>query len=83
MRRVFVNENDAIPGQEWFLNRQYPLTVEIVEGDMEAMSALIEKTFDRVVYRDDRSHKTALEEYVEGYVRRYVKKIASNHSKVC
>lgn len=74
MRRVFVNDNDAIPGQEWFLNRQYPLTVEIVKGDMEALSVLIEKTFDRVVYRGDRSYTTVL----EGNVRTYVRKVASN-----
>ena len=78
MNKVFVTESSAIPGKEWFLNRDYPLTPDIVYADLIAMQRLVEQTIARVT-KSEQTDDTPLRDEI---TQRWITKVVQTTDKV-
>lgn len=70
--RVFISETGAIPGQEWFLNRERPLDPGTVQADFVAMTWLLDQSLSRAMHPDDSNHSHDLRATMRTWVQKAV-----------
>lgn len=71
--RLFLSKDNIVPGNEWFLRRERPLTPEMVKADFEALHRVIDLAFGEEKLEPDFEKTTA---------RNWVEKVVKGHEDV-